>query len=35
MFVLETPRGWFERHGVRTNMAVQTDRGTLVQTFFK
>lgn len=35
MFVLETPRGWFERHGVRTNMAVQTAQGTLVQTFFK
>jgi uncharacterized membrane protein (UPF0127 family) len=35
MFVLETPRGWFERHGVRTNMEVRTERGTLAQTFFK
>ena len=35
MFVLETPRGWFERHGVRTNMVVRTEHGALVQTFFK
>jgi len=34
MFVLETARGWFERHGVQTNMMVETERGPLVQTFF-
>jgi uncharacterized membrane protein (UPF0127 family) len=34
LFVLETARGWFERHGVRTNMVVQTERGPLLQTFF-
>ena len=34
MFVLETARGWFERHGVRTNMVIQTERGPLLQTFF-
>lgn len=34
MFVLETTRGWFERHGVRTGMVVQSERGPLVQTFF-
>jgi len=34
MFVLETTRGWFERHGVRTNMVIQTERGPLLQTFF-
>lgn len=35
MFVLETARGWFERHGVRTNMVIQTERGPLLQTFFR
>jgi len=34
MFVLETAQGWFERHGVRTNMVIQTERGTLANTFF-
>ena len=34
MFVLETARGWFERHGVRTNMVIRTERGPLMQTFF-
>lgn len=34
MFVLETPRGWFARHGVRTGMVVTTERGPLRQTFF-
>ena len=35
MFVLETSRGWFERNGIRTNMVIETERGTLLQTFFK
>lgn len=35
MFVLETTRGWFERHGVRTGMVIQTERGPLLQTFFR
>lgn len=34
MFVLETAHGWFERHGVRTNMTIQTERGSLRDAFF-
>jgi uncharacterized membrane protein (UPF0127 family) len=34
MFVLETKRGWFDRHNVRTGMVIQTERGPLQQTFF-
>ena len=30
MFVLETARGWFERHGVRTGMVIQAESGPLV-----
>ncbi len=33
-FVLETPQGWFERHHVATGVAVATERGPLLQTFF-
>lgn len=33
-FVLETPQGWFQRHGIHTGMAVATERGPLMQTFF-
>jgi hypothetical protein len=33
-FVLETPYGWFERHGVGTGVAIVTERGPLMQTFF-
>ena len=33
-FVLETPFGWFERHGVGTGVAIVTERGRLMQTFF-
>ena len=33
-FVLETPPGWFERHQIKTNVAVSTERGPLMQTFF-
>ncbi|MEY4386132.1 MAG: hypothetical protein RLY20_1415 [Verrucomicrobiota bacterium] len=30
LFVLETARGWFERHGVRTGMVVQAESGPLI-----
>src|SRR2546428_8914121 len=33
-FALETPRGWFERHQVRTGMVVRTESGSLMETFF-
>jgi hypothetical protein len=33
-FVLETPQGWFERHHVTPGVAVATERGNLMQTFF-
>ena len=33
-FVLETPRGWFEKHNVKTGVAIATERGPLMQTFF-
>ena len=32
MFVLETARGWFERHGVRTGMVIQSESGPLINT---
>lgn len=34
MFVLETKRGWFDRHNVRAGMVVKTERGSLRETFF-
>jgi len=30
LFVLETARGWFERHGVHTGMVVQAESGPLI-----
>lgn len=33
-FVLETPQGWFARHHVGTNVAIATERGPLMETFF-
>jgi uncharacterized membrane protein (UPF0127 family) len=33
-FVLETARGWFERHNVQVGTTITTPRGTLRQTFF-
>ena len=33
-FVLETNRGWFERHKVTPGMVVRTERGSLMDTFF-
>jgi uncharacterized membrane protein (UPF0127 family) len=34
-FVLETPQGWFDRHSVRAGMIVRTERGSLMETFFR
>lgn len=34
-FVLEVPQGWFARHNVSTGMVVRTERGSLVETFFR
>jgi uncharacterized protein len=33
-FVLETPRGWFEEHNVKPGVAISTERGPLMRTFF-
>lgn len=33
-FVLETPKGWFERNRIRPGAAVTTERGPLMKTFF-
>ncbi len=33
-FVLETPQGWFQKHHIATGVAVATERGPLLQTFF-
>ncbi len=34
-FVLETPQGWFQRHNITTGAVVRTERGTLMETFFR
>jgi len=34
-FVLEVPQGWFARHNVRTGAVVRTERGSLLETFFR
>ena len=34
-FVLEVPQGWFTRHNVRTGAVVRTERGSLMETFFR
>ncbi|MEJ0091035.1 MAG: DUF192 domain-containing protein [Limisphaerales bacterium] len=34
-FVLETSEGWFARHNVNTGMVIRTERGPLLETFFK
>jgi hypothetical protein len=34
-FVLETNQGWFGRHHVTTGMVVRTERGALMDTFFR
>ena len=33
-FVLECSEGWFERHHIQPGVAVATERGPLMQTFF-
>jgi uncharacterized membrane protein (UPF0127 family) len=33
-FVLETQRGWFDKHGVKPGVAIATERGPLLKTFF-
>jgi uncharacterized protein len=33
-FVLETPKGWFDRHHIGVGTVVRTERGTLMETFF-
>lgn len=33
-FVLEARQGWFERHHIKPGMAVRTERGPLMETFF-
>lgn len=33
-FVLETSEGWFDRHHIKPGVAVATERGPLLQTFF-
>jgi uncharacterized membrane protein (UPF0127 family) len=33
-FVLEAPQGWFERHQIHEGVAIVTERGPLMQTFF-
>ncbi len=34
-YVLEMNKGWFERHGVTPGMLINTERGSLAQTFFR
>jgi uncharacterized membrane protein (UPF0127 family) len=34
-FVLETPQGWFQKHDIKPGMAIATERGPLMQTFFR
>ena len=34
LFVLETPQGWFKRHGVTTGAAITTEKGSLMKTFW-
>ncbi len=33
-FVLETPRDWFKKHDVKPGVAIATERGPLMKTFF-
>ncbi len=33
-FVLETPQGWFQKHHIAPGVAVATERGPLMKTFF-
>ena len=33
-FVLETNEGWFQRHHIKSGVAIATERGPLMETFF-
>jgi uncharacterized membrane protein (UPF0127 family) len=33
-FVLETPQGWFKKHNITAGVAITTERGPLMRTFF-
>jgi len=33
-FVLETPRDYFKKHGIKPGVAIATERGPLMKTFF-
>ncbi|HEY5914033.1 MAG TPA: DUF192 domain-containing protein [Verrucomicrobiae bacterium] len=33
-FVLETPRDWFKKHGIKPGVAIASERGPLLKTFF-
>lgn len=34
-FVLETKKGWFDRHNIKPGVLIRTERGSLLETFFK
>ncbi len=34
LYVLETPQGWFQKHGISTGAAVVTEKGPLAKTFW-
>ncbi len=34
-FVLEVPQGWFKRHSITNGTIIRTERGTLMETFFR
>lgn len=34
-YVLEMPKGWFDRHTIRPGMAISTEHGSLRQTFIR
>jgi uncharacterized membrane protein (UPF0127 family) len=34
-FALETTQGWFDRHNIKTGAMVRTERGSLMETFFR
>ena len=34
-FALETPQGWFQHHNIQSGMTVRTERGSLMDTFYR
>jgi uncharacterized protein len=34
-FALETPQGWFKRHHIGAGVTVRTERGSLMETFYR